>query len=387
MSYSGNLRTFVVARGAPEPRGRAALQRCLRPAPILDTSRKCARGQSPPKIAASLGCAARRRCAKRYPRLQRAWPRCALVARSSRPKRVHAAFGEESSEALKELCCTTLRERVWRTDEPLDAGRHRGGEFRGGPHRQARVSGETIRATLSRLAVRWERAKTVGSRAPRSGVRSGVREEKGALKRLIRLAESNAESGVWAMRMRPGGAVLSNRVCIHGPRLKRADAPSPEGGEKGRPPPEGSFVLRALYLPELRRSWLRFVDGRPVSAITTQFLSWSCQRLEALGKKALCFLSLGQCLLAQESKFVKEWIAAHNRRVKNSGHGVRIEYPACCPRRARGSQRHRAKVGPHGKRKVVEPERVLGAYELADRVCEDFGCVHEEHLSIPQVVA
>jgi hypothetical protein len=37
-----------------------------------------------------------------------------------------------------------------------------------------------------------------------------------------------------------------------------------------------------LYLPELSRSWLRFVDGRPVSAITTQFLSWSCQRLEAL---------------------------------------------------------------------------------------------------------
>jgi hypothetical protein len=41
----------------------------------------------------------------------------------------------------------------------------------------------------------------------------------------------------------------------------------------------------------------------------------------------------------------------------------------------------------HGKRKVVEPERVLGAYELAERVCEVFGCVHEEHLSIPQVVA
>jgi hypothetical protein len=41
----------------------------------------------------------------------------------------------------------------------------------------------------------------------------------------------------------------------------------------------------------------------------------------------------------------------------------------------------------HGKRKVVEPERLLGAYELADRVCEVFGCAHEEHLSIPQEVA
>ena len=41
----------------------------------------------------------------------------------------------------------------------------------------------------------------------------------------------------------------------------------------------------------------------------------------------------------------------------------------------------------HGKRKVVEPERLLGAYELADRVCEVFGCAQEEHLSIPREVA
>ncbi len=45
-----------------------------------------------------------------------------------------------------------------------------------------------------------------------------------------------------------------------------------------------------LYLPELERTWLRFVDGRPVSAITTQFLEWSCQRLEAKGKKALLLI-------------------------------------------------------------------------------------------------
>jgi hypothetical protein len=29
---------------------------------------------------------------------------------------------------------------------------------------------------------------------------------------------------------------------------------------------------------------LRFVDGRPVSAITTQFLEWCCSELEAQGK-------------------------------------------------------------------------------------------------------
>jgi hypothetical protein len=33
--------------------------------------------------------------------------------------------------------------------------------------------------------------------------------------------------------------------------------------------------------------WLRFVEGRPVSAITTQFLAWCCDRLAAQGKTAL----------------------------------------------------------------------------------------------------
>ncbi len=41
----------------------------------------------------------------------------------------------------------------------------------------------------------------------------------------------------------------------------------------------------------------------------------------------------------------------------------------------------------HGKRKVVEPDGLLDAYELADRVCGVFGCDHEPHLFIDQEVA
>jgi hypothetical protein len=41
----------------------------------------------------------------------------------------------------------------------------------------------------------------------------------------------------------------------------------------------------------------------------------------------------------------------------------------------------------HSKRKVVEPEGLLDAHELAERVCGVFGCPHYEHLSIPQEVA
>ena len=46
-----------------------------------------------------------------------------------------------------------------------------------------------------------------------------------------------------------------------------------------------------LYLPELDgETWLRFVDGRPVSSITTQFLEWNCEKLQALGKKVLVLI-------------------------------------------------------------------------------------------------
>ena len=39
-----------------------------------------------------------------------------------------------------------------------------------------------------------------------------------------------------------------------------------------------------LYLPELEKAWLRFMDGRPVSGITTRF-EWCCEKLEEACKK------------------------------------------------------------------------------------------------------
>jgi hypothetical protein len=41
-----------------------------------------------------------------------------------------------------------------------------------------------------------------------------------------------------------------------------------------------------LYLPELDgETWLRFVDGRPVSTVTRRLLSWCLEKLQAAGKK------------------------------------------------------------------------------------------------------
>ncbi len=77
-----------------------------------------------------------------------------------------------------------------------------------------------------------------------------------------------------------------------------------------------------LYLPELGDTWLRFVDGRPVSSITTRFLGWCCEKLEAAGKKVL--LLIWDNASWHVSKEVGRWLGRHNRGVKESGEGVRI---------------------------------------------------------------
>jgi hypothetical protein len=87
-----------------------------------------------------------------------------------------------------------------------------------------------------------------------------------------------------------------------------------------------------------------------------------------------------------KSREVRNWIAAHNRQVKDGGRGVRI-VPCCLlPTKSPWLNAIEPKW-IHSKRKVTEPERLLGAYELADRVCAVFGCTREEHLSIAQEVA
>ena len=138
-----------------------------------------------------------------------------------------------------------------------------------------------------------------------------------------------------------------------------------------------------LYLPELDQTWLRFVDGRPGSGVTTQFLQWSCEKLEALGKKVL--LLIWDNASWHISKELRRWLGSHNRCVRKSGEGVRI-VSCLLPKQSPWLNAIEPKW-VHGKRKVVEPDGLLGAYELADRVCRAFGCPHYEHLSIHQEVA
>ena len=43
--------------------------------------------------------------------------------------------------------------------------------------------------------------------------------------------------------------------------------------------------------------------------------------------------------------------------------------------------------GVHGKRNVVEPNALLTAKQLAERVCAYYGTAYEPHLAIPEKVA
>jgi hypothetical protein len=164
-------------------------------------------------------------------------------------------------------------------------------------------------------------------------------------------------------------------------QLDRGDA-SAAGGTG---PPKGDAEPNALCCYGLLRTdgnavLLRFVDGRPVSHVTTACLAWLCQRLAAERKRVL--VRLWDNASWHISREVRTWIRAHNQQVKRHG-GVHlltwrlpIKSPWLNP------------IEPHwvhGKRAIVEPVRLLTAAEIITRVCEYFGCEHMEHL--PQLVA
>ena len=147
-----------------------------------------------------------------------------------------------------------------------------------------------------------------------------------------------------------------------------------------------SGLLVRWWAPDGARqeqTWLRFVDGRPVSGVTTQFLAWCSQTLAAAGKEAL--LLIWDNAAWHTSRAVRAWIRTHNQQVKQTGRGVRIVV-CWLPSKSPWLNPIEPKWA-HGKRRVVEPARLLTARELAERVCAAFDCPYEEHLTMPQKVA
>jgi hypothetical protein len=142
-------------------------------------------------------------------------------------------------------------------------------------------------------------------------------------------------------------------------------------------------LLVRLAPQSVDQLWLRFVVGRPVSAVTTAFLAWCSARLAGLGFTAL--LLIWDNASWHRSHAVQHWIRQHNRQVKQGTTGVRI---VVCPLPSKSPWLN--PIEPkwvHGKRAVAEPDRLLSAAELEARVYAYYGCAHEEPLIMPKKVA
>ncbi|HEX2237549.1 MAG TPA: transposase [Gammaproteobacteria bacterium] len=127
------------------------------------------------------------------------------------------------------------------------------------------------------------------------------------------------------------------------------------------------------------RVWLRFVDGRPLSSLTCQFLASISAKLAAEGKTA--WLLIWDNASWHTSKDVREWVRQQNRQVKaGQVRGVRIVV-CFLPSKSPWLNPIEPKW-VHGKRRVLEAARVLSADEIEQRVCATKGCPRESHLAI-----
>jgi len=128
--------------------------------------------------------------------------------------------------------------------------------------------------------------------------------------------------------------------------------------------------------------WLRFVEGNPNSLLSQQFLAWCCQKLQAIGKAVLVLI--WDHASWHTSQTTRAWIREHNRHVKKNGQGVRI-LSCLLPKKSPWLN----PIEPmwiHGKRRVVEPERVLSPQEIVERVCDTFGNPIEVLLNVSNYV-
>src|SRR5919197_6429076 len=306
----------------------------------------------------------------------------AVLQQGSRRNRViYRSFDTAGAEALRALLHQSPRlfdqpTSVWTLDLAAAVAQEQG-------LTAWRVSGETIRATLARMGVRWRRAKEWITSPDAEYARKKARRD-----RLIRLAQRHPEwllgfeDEVWWSRLA--------RPTLHAWQEDAHPLPLIEQTlARDDPDPKAlacyGLLARWWTDPTQRREamWLRFVAGRPVSAVTIDFLRWCTQQAQAQGKRAV--LLIWDNASWHDSQIVRTWVHQYNRQVKQAGHGVRL-LMCFLPSKSPWLNPIEPKW-LHGKRKVVEPARLLTAAELADRVCAIYGCVHEPHLITPKKAA
>ena len=338
-----------------------------------------ARGERVPAIAQYLGC--NQQTVRNAIHDFNATGLLALQEGSSRPHQLHTSFSEEGKQQLKDLLHRS----------PRDFGKDRGTwtlELAAQVCFEiqivtAPISYETVRRVLLSMGANWKRAKHwITSPDPQYLLKKKARD------RLI--AWASQQPG-WAIGFQD--EVWWSRFAL--PRMHAwQDLSHPvrlveQSWKKGDPDPKALACYGVLWQegtvdePRRERMWLRFVTGRPVSAITTQFLDWCCQCLRKLGKTN--WLLVWDNASWHKSQAVRTWIREHNQQVKQTSKGVHI-LPFLLPTQSPWLN----PIEPrwlHAKRNVVETDGLLSAHQLAERVCAYFGCSSEAYLAIPEMVA
>src|SRR5919199_1856896 len=300
-----------------------------------------------------------------------------LCPGSHHPGVVSSAFDTPRALALRDLLHQSPRlfdkpTSVWTLELAAEVAYEQG-------LTATRVSGVTIRNTLARMGVRWRRAKEWITSPDPEYARKKARRD-----RLIRLAQQHPEwllgfeDEVWWSRL-AHPALHAWQDDAHPLRLIEQTV------ARDDPDPKAlacyGLLARCWDTAGQRHEdlWLRFVDGRPVSAVTIDFLLWCAARAEERGKQAV--LLIWDNASWHDSQIVRSWVRRHNRAVKQAGHGVRL-IVCYLPTKSPWLNPIEPKW-LHGKRKVLAPDRLLARAELADRVCAVYACPHDPHLVTP----
>lgn len=163
-----------------------------------------------------------------------------------------------------------------------------------------------------------------------------------------------------------------------GKPLRLQEFEVPKGG-KAKIDPK-ALCCYGLLREDTGQMLLRFVDGRPVSHVSTAYLEWVCNQLAAEGKRVLVLIWDNASW--HVSREVRNWIRGHNQQVlcarREGKPGVQI-IPCLLPTKSPWLNNIEPKW-IHGKRAVVEADSILPAQQLADRICDYFGSEHHEHL-------
>lgn len=339
------------------------------------TLRRCqillasSREQRPKEIARNLGCATQtvRNAIHAYTQKGVA----CLVQESSRPKTVQAQFDQAKCEALRALLHQSPRVfskpiSQWTLELAAEVCFEQELTVN-------QVSIETIRLALKRLGVGWQRAKHWITSPDPEYLRKKERRDA-----LIALAKRYGwivgyQDEVWWSRV--------SQPNLHSWSEKdeplRLQELSPD---KNDPDPK-ALACYGMLEAESGRMHLRFVDGRPISQVTTDFLAWLCEQVQAQGKSVLVLIWDNASW--HVSKQVRTWLREHNQTVhqeaRTGKQGVRV-IPCWLPTKSPWLNRIEPKW-VHGKRAIVEPARLLTAQELRQRVCDYFGCQQSEFLT------